>query len=213
VSVTHSLPVRPTLDQLRRFTAPPRVSYQTRVRGLPLARYHGPYRGLDSITLVVMHATAGGTAEESIQWLNRHDSDDPASYNYVIGHDGTIWRMCPATLVAYHAGDSQWPNPQPYPPGNVYQDEDGETHHHTVNGRALGIAWANRNDGTEPLTDEQIQSALWLLGVYVPTTSVQRVEQIRAHAEVSPGRKTDPAPCMDMDVWRRAVDLYLRSEG
>lgn len=204
------LPV-PTLDQLRHYAAAPRVSYQTRVRGLPLARYHGPVRDLDRVDLIVMHATAGDSARSSIDWLNRYESDDPASYHYVIDHDGTIYRMCPVTLVAWHAGDSAWPAPQHYPPGNVYRTDDGRVHHHTVNPRSIGIAWANRDDGTEALTPAQIESALWLMGVYVPTGAAQD-RAIVAHYEISPGRKVDPGPCMDMDVWRALVQLYLRTE-
>lgn len=206
-----------TLATYRSLAAPPRQSLQSRVRVAPdcyPALYHGPERETDSITLIVMHCTAGNSALESIAWLNRPDSDNKASYHYVIERDGTIYRMVPASVIAYHAGDSAWPNPKLYPPGNVYLDEDGDTHHHTVNARSLGIAWANRNDGSEPLTRAQVESALWLCGVYVPTTGVKSADNIVGHLEVSPKRKTDPLPAvMPMDMFRDLVRLYLRSEG
>lgn len=204
-----------TIDTYRSCASEPRRSLQSRVRpATPFpARYHGPARDTDLIDLIVMHCTAGGSAVESIGWDNRPASDNPASYHYVIERDGSIYRVVPASIIAYHAGDSAWPNPKPYPPGNVYQDEDGDTHHHTVNTRSLGIAWANRDDGSESLTRAQVESALWLCGVYVPTTKTT-VDRIVGHREVSPGRKPDPIPAvMPMDVWRQLVDLYLRSDS
>lgn len=204
--------IAPTLDTYRAVAVAPRVSLQARVT-LASCTHHGPDRDPNAITLIVMHCTEGDSAQSSITYLNT-TTDKVASYAYVIDRDGTIYRMCPAHTVAYHAGDSQWPNPRQYPPGNVYEDEDGDTHHHTVNPRSLGIAWANKDDGSEPLTRAQVESALWLCGVYLPTTAVQTSANVIGHRECSPGRKFDPTPCvMPMDVWRALVTLYVRGEA
>lgn len=170
------------------------VSYQDRVIHLDNARYHGGHRTPQDIDLIVMHATAGESAMSSIEWLNRPQSDDPASYHYLIERDGTIYRMCPIDMVAWHAGDSAWPTPIPYPPGNGG---------HSVNHRSIGIAWANQNDG-EPLTNDQIVSAHWLVRVFLAQLD-RGPDCVVGHYEISPGRKTDPRPAIDLDAWRDMV--------
>lgn len=192
-------PAPVTLETFRDIATSPRVSLQSRVRQCTAARHHGPARTMDDIDMIVMHSTAGASAMSSIEYLNT-TSEKIASYAYVIDRDGTIWRMCSVTLTAYHAGDSAWPAPKHYPPGNGG---------HSVNRRSIGIAWANMDDG-EQLTRAQVESALWLVSVYVSTGHVA-IDHVAAHRDVSPGRKVDPVPeTMPMDVWRELLKLYLR---
>jgi N-acetylmuramoyl-L-alanine amidase len=170
-------------------------SLQGRVVVLDNARYHGKDRLRSTISLIVMHCTAGTSAHSTIAWLNRPDADAPASYHYVIDRDGTIYRHCAPETMAYHAGDSAFP-----------ADPSKSRQGSSVNPRSLGIAWANRNNG-EPLTEAQIESALWLCSVFdVPP------EHVVGHCEVSPGRKTDPV-CMDMDEWRERLRAYLQEKA
>lgn len=191
-----------TIETYRDIAMAPRLSLQSRVRHLGLPTHKGPAREMDAIDMIVLHCTAGESAMSSIEYLNT-TRGTVASYHHVIDRDGTIYRMCPVTYVAYHAGDSAWPNPVSYPPGNGGR---------SVNSRSIGIAWANRDDG-EPLTRPQVESALWLCSLYVSTNHVS-VDLILAHREVSPGRKVDPVPeAMPMDVWRRLTRLYLRQGG
>jgi N-acetylmuramoyl-L-alanine amidase len=171
-------------------------SLQSRVVHLDNAKHHGGTRATNTITLIVMHTTAGDSAMSSIDYLNT-TTGKSASYHHVIDRDGTIYRMCPITQVAYHAGDSAWPNPRRYPPGN----------HTSVNTRSIGIAWANRNDG-EALTPAQKESALWLCALYCRDDAIP-VSQVVGHCEVSPGRKTDPTPAISMDDWRAELAAYL----
>lgn len=176
-------------------TLPPRRSLQSRVHVLDNAAYHGGPRALDEIVYLIYHATAGTSAASSIGWLNRPGvpSGKKASYHYIIDRDGTIWRMTPATLIAYHAGDSAWPSPVQFPPGNGG---------HSLNLASIGVAWANLDDG-EPLTAAQLESGLWLATVFpVP------LARIRGHYEISPGRKEDPAAAIHMDDWRGLVARY-----
>lgn len=202
----------PTLELLRHYATAPRVSCQALVRRCDPPKHHGGPRSLDDVTLIVMHCTAGGSAMSSIDYLNTTD-EKVASYHYVIDRDGLIYRMCAPDVIAYHAGDSQWPGPALYPPGNVYHDEDGDTHHHTVNQKSIGIAWANLDDGSEALTGAQITSALWLCGLFLATTSAKVSANVRMHREVSPGRKSDPTPAvMPGDLWRQLVALYNRED-
>lgn len=185
----------------------PQRSLQSRVRRLDNARYHGGARAMSAIDTIVMHATAGESAESSIGWLNRTNKDgsaiepaNRASYHYLIDRNGAILRTLPVTTIAYHAGYSGWPNPPKWPkPANAPAV--------SVNTHSVGIAWANRDNG-EPLTPEQIRSALWLCGVYCRDESVS-VERVLGHYEVSPGRKVDPKLAMLMSAWRESLAAYL----
>lgn len=177
-------------------TLPPRRSLQSRVRKLDNARYHGGARS-QPVLYLIYHATEGDSAASSIGWLNRDLPESErykkASYGYIIDRDGTIVRMTPPNLVAYHAGDSAWPHPIYHPPGNGG---------HSLNPVSIGIAWANRDDG-EPLTASQLESGLWLSTVWnVP------LGRILGHYEISPGRKQDPAAAINMDDWRQLVARY-----
>lgn len=169
-------------------------SQQANVKRLDNARYKGARRDRSDISVIVVHATAGDTAMSSINYLNRADSDHKASYHYVIDRDGTILRMLPIEIVAYHAGDSAWPSPQRYPPGN------GGT---SVNKKSLGIAFANKQDG-EDLTDEQMTSGLWLCRFWMESLSIPP-SRVVGHYEVSPGRKSDPRPCLSMREFRQML--------
>jgi N-acetyl-anhydromuramyl-L-alanine amidase AmpD len=177
-------------------TLPPRRSLQSRVRKLDNARYHAGPR-TEPILYLIYHATEGDSAESSIGWLNRdltpEEHNRKASYHYIIDRDGSIVRMCDPQLVAYHAGDSAWPSPAYYPPGNGG---------HSLNAWSVGIAFANRGDG-EPLTPQQLESGLWLSTVWnVP------LARVRGHYEIAPGRKFDPAASLNMDDWRQLVARY-----
>lgn len=197
-----ALPI--TVETYRDLAMAPHLSLQSRVRAVPQSpTHHGPSREMSAVDMIVMHCTAGASAMSSIEYLNT-TADIAASYHFVIDRDGLIYRMCPVTVVAYHAGDSAWPTPVRYPPGNGGR---------SVNARSVGIAWANRNDGIEQLTRAQVSSALWLCSIYTGAAYVSTA-RVLSHAQVSPGRKTDPVPeTMPMDVWRTLLSLYLREEG
>lgn len=174
-----------------------RRSLQDRVTRLDNAVHHGGERAAKP-TLIIMHCTEGESAQSSIDYLN-HTSDKKASYHYLIDRNGDMLRMCPPETVAYHAGDSAWPNPKPATRDN--QKPNGGS----VNARSLGIAWAN--DG-EQITDAQLESALWLVGTFMDKYLIPP-SKVLGHYEVSPNRKHDPLPAMEMKEFRALLSRYL----
>lgn len=194
-------------------------SRQHLVERIDYARYHGAERELSSIELICMHATGGAHSFAiSREWLNRVDDGKDkahpgqrlplsakASYNYGIERDGRIERMLPPTIVAYSQGDSAWPNPKMYPPGNGG---------HSINAKTLSIAWANDDKG-EPLTEEQVDSALWLCLTYMQHSEILiGPSRVIGHYECSPGRKPDPKAAMDMRTWRQMLaDARIEQTG
>lgn len=173
-------------------------SLQDRVTRLDNAKWHGgPF--VSPPSMIVMHINDGDTFASSIEYLNT-TTDKKASYHYGIEKDGRILRMTDAALVAWHAGDSAWPNPVRATKQNPDRPNGGKS----VNGHALGICWASRG---EPVTDAQIESALWLCTLYMVPNRIP-VELVRGHEEVSPGRKFDPGSAQPMDEYRALLTKY-----
>lgn len=119
--------------------------------------------------LVVLHADAGASDAGTISWLQSPESG--VSYHALIGRQGGVFTFVDYADRAWHAGKSSW---QGVPDCNDY---------------SIGLAFANKHDGLEPLTPIQIA---------VMQAVVQSVRQLYpnievcTHADVSPGRKTDP---------------------
>lgn len=120
------------------------------------------------VTTIVFHATAGKSGASSINWLRQIG----LSYHYVIERDGRITKAVPASRVALHAGRSMGP--------------DGAN----VNAYSIGIAFANLDDGKEPITPAQITSAKWL--TLQITKQFKDIRFVTTHKRISPGRKVDP---------------------
>jgi N-acetyl-anhydromuramyl-L-alanine amidase AmpD len=141
---------------------------------------HGPQR--TQTALCCWHSTAGGSALSSAQWIARPNSG--AGYHYLIERDGSVIASTPLSAVAYHAGVSAWPVPPAGVPAGV-----------SINRRSVGVAFANRNDGSEPVTPAQINAAVALavlLAARYPALK-SPAAHIR-HRDCAPGRKSDPLP-------------------
>lgn len=161
-------------------------------------------------TMIVMHGTAGGSLSGAVETLR----DRELSYSYLIDRKGRIYKGTPADSYAYHAGSSygpehsarkvsraQYPNTKP----NRLQNRVGKfVAGVSVNATTFGISFVNKEDGSEPLTREQITAAVALvkeLKAAYPT-----IEYVTTHAQVSPGRKFDPR-MLDLDDFAALVDL------
>lgn len=180
-------------------------SFQHYVLRADDARYHGGARDFSALDAIVWHCTAGDSVRAAREWLNRPNSDAPASYTYLIDRDpgpDAIVRMCPPELVSYHAGKSAPPGIPPQPKNSV-------------NRRSLGIAFANINAEdpakSVPLTTFQLQAGLWL-GVTLMKLYPKIVPARNwGHIEVAPGRKFDPRPwVLDLNDWRKRLAEALR---
>lgn len=139
------------------------------------------------ITTIVFHATAGAGAVSSIKYLlkkllNRNPDDD-ASYHFLIERDGSIIKTVPELKKAWHAGKSFGPEG---PNVNLY---------------SIGIAFANKNDGAEPITQEQLDAAVELVDALC--TAYPTIVWLTTHFGVSWPRKTDPKLFSLFKLWQR----------
>lgn len=93
------------------------------------------------IDTVVLHSTAGSTLAGAISTLRERG----LGYHYLIDKNGEIWKGAPTLRQVGHAGESVGP------------------HGPSVNGYSIGVSWVNLNDGEDPLTPAQMESAITLL--------------------------------------------------
>lgn len=152
-----------------------------------LSPHHSSRRG-HRPGLVVLHADAGKTDEGTLSWLQAPHSK--VSYHYLVGRDGTVYRIVPEDRKAWHAGESFW---QGYRVGN------------SVNATSIGVAFAN--DGEEPYELEQYRAGGELVAEICERHGIP-AHLIRGHYEVSPGRKTDPYKHFEWGEFFRWFGLY-----
>lgn len=152
-----------------------------------------------SVRLLVVHAISlppgefGGDGVERL-FTNRLD---PALHPYYEGihglrvsahffirRDGRVLQFVPTTRRAWHAGVSRW--------------RDRER----CNDFSLGIELEGCDE--QPFADIQYIRLARLIRVLRHSHTI---EDIVGHADIAPGRKTDPGPCFD---WPRLRQLLRR---
>ena len=158
---------------------------------------------------IVMHFTAGSSAESSIAHFA--DRNARASAHLVIGRDGSITQMVPFNRVAWHAGVSAWQGLSGLNRHTIgiELDNAGE-----LDNRAAGwTSWfgrvypeedvvvaQHRNGGGESgwhrYTAEQLQSAF---DASQAIFDHYNLEDILGHDDIAPERKRDPGPAFNME--------------
>lgn len=123
------------------------------------------------IRAIVLHCDASPKESATLEWLANPKSK--VSYHVLIGRDGTAYRIVPDTRRAWACGVSAW---------------NGVT---DVNGVSLNLAFSNRNDHHEPLTDAQMVKAREVIAAWKAKWAI---EAVTTHAIVARpvGRKHDP---------------------
>ncbi len=161
-------------------------------------------------TLVVMHCTAQGeSGPESTETALGILRERGLSYHYIIAKSGGVVECLPPSMKAYHAGSSYGPKEQVQNLPTEQEDDGMYLAKTSVNPYSIGISFVNLNDGVDPYTKEQTESAVALilqLRELFPT-----LETITGHADVSPRRKSDPlgydlaalAKLTGLGVWSR----------
>lgn len=161
---------------------------------------------------LVMHYTAGGSAQESITWLS--DKRAKASAHVVIARDGSITQMVDFNRRAWHAGTSTWKGVKGLNSASIGIELDG----YGFLGNAGAGKWKFRGTvipdsevlvGTHKLGTPrggwaryprpQLEVALELAKLLVKTYGLV---DVIGHDDISPGRKQDPGPAFDMPAFR-----------
>src|SRR5690606_23532967 len=122
-------------------------------------------------TLIVVHATEEGSAEQALHTLRTANSGGPVSSHYLVGRDGAIYQLVDDGDRAWHAGAGHW--------GTVTD----------LNSASIGIELDN--DGESPFAQAEIDALIRLLDDLCTRLGIPR-DAIIAHADLAPDRKRDP---------------------
>ncbi len=186
--------------------------------GTEVAFHPSPNRGGSyDPRYLVMHFTAGRSAQESIDWLCAPEAK--ASAHVVVGRDGAVTQLVPFDRVAWHAGRSRWQGLvglNQYAIG-IELDNAGKLERR---GDGWYAWWGGKipdaevvegpapNDdsgriyGWQTYTEPQLEAAL-----SVARTVVRKYDllDIIGHSDIAPGRKVDPGPAFPMASFRARV--------
>lgn len=176
---------------------------------------------------LVIHYTAGGSAESSVRWFVNPASR--ASAHLVIGRDGSITQLVAFDTIVWHAGQSFWEGRQGlnrYSLG-IELDNAGPLVRHGDRWRAwFGVEYDNAEvietvhkhetapRGWHIYPPQQIEVALEVAGLLVRRYGLHDVV---GHEDIAPGRKKDPGPAFPLESFRsrvlgRADNAYVEYE-
>ncbi len=148
--------------------------------GLPVIERPSANFGARRPNFVIIHHTAGDSAERSLRTLT-----DPAmevSSHYLISRDGKLYYLVDELARAWHAGDAYW---------------GGTT---DLNSASIGIELDN--NGFEPFADAMIDTLLLLLED-IKTRYRIPAANFLGHGDIVPGRKVDPSRWFP---WKRLAE-------
>ncbi len=182
---------------------------------IPFKRSPNQSSGTTTPRFLVMHYTAGSSAESSIRWLTNPDAR--ASAHLVIGRDGSTTQLVDFNRKAWHAGQSQWRGIQ------------------GLNGHSIGIELDNpgilqgqpgnwKTSWGRPVPDSEVlvkarnpgdPSIGWHTYTEVQLEAAREVslalvrhyelEEVIGHEDIAPGRKQDPGAAFPMTSFQSMV--------
>ena len=164
---------------------------------------------------LVIHYTAGSTADGAVAWLTNPRAK--ASAHLVIGRDGAITQLVPFNRVAWHAGASQWEGRvglNDFSIG-IELDNAGRMLRHGGGWLAPfgkeypleeGIEAQHKNRaglyGWQIYTEKQLEVAA---EVSILLFEKYDLVDVVGHDDIAPLRKWDPGPAFPMDSFRSKV--------
>lgn len=138
------------------------------------------------IDMIVFHATATKTLEETLSIFIEKEEGGRVSSHYVIDRDGTIYQVIPEEKRAWHAGISKWKD--------IKED---------INSHSIGIEFQCPPTGERTFTEfskEQIESGLLLCEDIMKRYKI-KPENVVAHSDIAPDRKFDPGSTFPWEVF------------
>lgn len=127
------------------------------------------------ISILVLHHTAS-SLPSALDSLQGRSKGHMVGVHYLVSDEqpkARIFRMCPDTLAAYHAGKSAW--------GKF----EG------LNQSSIGIEIVNYDGNVHPYPKPQVAAVLALAQHLVATHRISP-ENVVAHSDIAIGRKVDP---------------------
>jgi N-acetyl-anhydromuramyl-L-alanine amidase AmpD len=170
---------------------------------------HGDRPEGAQVDTVVLHATGHGRAtsfDSVVRFMRRSaNTNSPVSYHVLINHNGNGVKGVPYAKRAFHAGNSYGPHEQAAGVSRAKNRKGEFSARCGVNGYSVGISFYNMNLGVEPYTAAQLRSACRVIEAL--KLQFPGLRWITTHAEVAPGRKTDPI-AFDLDKFAGECGLW-----
>lgn len=183
---------------------------------------HGGKFAEGALDTIIIHYTAGSSAESSVKTLC--NPKIKASAHLVVGRDGSITQLVPFNTIAWHAGKSSHQGRvglKKYSIG-IEIDNAGRL---TKSGTSYA-AWFGRKYDVEDVveavhrnesalsywhayTEEQIASVNDICEELIET---YQINSILGHEEIAPQRKSDPGPAFPLDKFREHLLMRNRSQ-
>lgn len=146
-------------------------------------------------SILLLHYTGMMSAESAVDWLCRPESK--VSCHYLVDERGAVIQMVEETMRAWHAGVSTW---------------SGES---DVNSASIGIEIQNPGHelGYRAFPDAQMEAVAALSRDIVARHEI-RPENVLAHSDVAPLRKSDPGEKFSWRMLHEAgVGLWVEPES
>jgi N-acetylmuramoyl-L-alanine amidase len=152
------------------------------------------------ISILVLHHTAS-SLPSALETLQGRTKGHVVGVHYLVSAEAPkarIFRMCPDSLAAFHAGKSAW--------GKF----EG------LNQSSLGIEIVNYDGNINPYPKPQVEAVL-ALAQHLVTTHQISPENVVAHSDIAVGRKIDPGSLFPWEyfaangvgAWPDAKDVQL----
>lgn len=172
---------------------------------------------------LMLHYTAGSSAESSVASLCTRKPTGNASAHLVLGRDGRIVQLAPFNVVTWHAGVSAWDGLTGLNQHSIGIEMDNAGVLDEIGGRCF--TWFRKEIDTAEVqravhrhggpqrpwhayTGAQIERALELAELLVARYGLL---DVIGHEDAAPGRKCDPGPAFPLAALRSRVTG--RSDG
>lgn len=164
---------------------------------------------------LVMHYTAGSSADGAIAWLCNPAAK--ASAHLVIARDGTITQLAPFNRVTWHAGQSRWAGRSGLNGFSIGIELDNAGRLERIGQRWVApvskreyaddevFVGKHKNDPAAPPCAWHDYSAAQLEAAIAVGLLLMRkysLKDVLGHEDIAPGRKSDPGPAFPMAAFR-----------
>ncbi len=121
------------------------------------------------IRCIVLHADGSPKESATLDWVSRPESK--VAYHVLIARDGTCYRIVPDERRAWGVGYAAWRGVK------------------DVNSVSLSLAFSNRDDGKERLTDAQIAAAKPIIAAWRAKWAIEEVTTHKIVSRFQDGRE------------------------
>ena len=165
-----------------------------------------------ALDTIIIHFTAGASAESAIQTLC--DVERKVSAHLVIARNGTVTQLLPFNIIGWHAGHSKWGEREGFNQYSIGIEIDNAGELEERDGRFE--SWFGRQYPAEEVvrgvhrnqtaasawhryTPEQLRVVERICALLV---EAYEIKYILGHEEIAPDRKVDPGPAFPLDQMR-----------